>query len=274
MATAGHEKGALPGSQGGEWLVDGGSNANITPFSSDFLSLEAANSVSSVILGNGQRLSVEGMGTCRIGLEGDQTIDLFNVLFVPQFNQRIISVFMLLLNGYEVNFSPRDLSCTITKNGVVVVNCRRSENLWFAGRQINVNRHVNHAVTADLWHLKFNHLNEQGLKLLCTKNMVNGMDVQAGGNTFHKDCIGCNSGKQTTLPPAARSGFQAKNKLQLVPTDLLDINFLSVHSYRTFSCSLMISLVCHGYIFLKTNLIIFLFFYSGKNWWSFNQDGS
>ena len=144
------------------------------------------------------------MGTCRVSLEGDQTIDLFNVLFVLQFNQRIISVFMLLLNGYEVNFSPRDLSCTITKNGVVVVNCRRYE---FAGRHMNVNKHANHALTADLWHLKLNHLNEKDVKLLYTKNM--GMDVQAGENTFHKKCIGCNSRKHTTLPPVARSGFQA-----------------------------------------------------------------
>ena len=221
------------GSKGGDWLVDGGSNSNISPFSSDFHSLEVASNASPVVLGNGQRLSVMGVGVCRVGLDGGSFLELSNVLHVPDFKQRIISVFMLLCNGYSVHFSPKDLSCVISKNDKIILTCNRSENLWYAGKTSHKCRsNANYAVTADLWHLKFNHLNESDLSALYKYNMVTGMDVAPGGNNFHKNCLGCNCGKQTKLPPAQSSGFISENALELVHTDLLDVTVRSIYGYR------------------------------------------
>ena len=61
-----------------------------------------------------------------------------------------------------------------------------------------------------LWHLCFGHLNFGGLKLLCTKGMVNGLP-----SVDHLDqlCKGCLLGKQSRKSVPVEATSRAKEKL-------------------------------------------------------------
>ena len=91
------------------WLIDSGYTNHMTYDQRLFKELNKT-ITSKVRIGNGAYLAVKGKGT--VAIEGHTGLKLiFNVLYVPEINQNLLSVGQLLEKGYKVLFE--DNHCMI-----------------------------------------------------------------------------------------------------------------------------------------------------------------
>ena len=70
---------------------------------------------------------------------------------------------------------------------------------------------------ASLWHLRFGHLNQDGIRELAKKGMVHGLPDMDYSRPF---CEGCVLGKQARNSFPRRAEYRAKNTLELIHTDI------------------------------------------------------
>ena len=57
-----------------------------------------------IYVGNNARVGVKGIGTCKLVLQGGNTLILHDVLFAPEIRRNLISVVALLNSGFSLNF--------------------------------------------------------------------------------------------------------------------------------------------------------------------------
>lgn len=135
---------------------------------------------SEVWLGNDKQIIVEGRGTIAIPTSNDDTKLLQDVQYVPSLAHNLLSVGQLIKGGYSILFE--NDCCNIydkKKSSHKIVGVQMTQNKMFS---LNVSDgDVSSALTvkgstkADLWHLRYGHLNVKRLQLLGRKNMVVGL---------------------------------------------------------------------------------------------------
>jgi len=91
------------------WLIDNGCTHHMTHDKDMFVKLEKTHS-SKVKIGNGDYIEVKGIGDITIDV-GSGTKIIFDVLYVPEINQNLLSVGQLLEKGYVVVF--KDKTCEV-----------------------------------------------------------------------------------------------------------------------------------------------------------------
>ncbi|CAJ2645171.1 unnamed protein product [Trifolium pratense] len=92
-----------------EWLIDSGCTNHMT-YDRDLFKELNKTSISKVRIGNGEQIAVEGIGTISIKTQAGMK-QIFNVLYVPEINQNLLSVAQLLEKNYKVIFEHK--SCVI-----------------------------------------------------------------------------------------------------------------------------------------------------------------
>jgi hypothetical protein len=70
---------------------------------------------------------------------------------------------------------------------------------------------------AQLWHYRYGHLSQKGLKILVQKNMVRGLPKLEESS---KVCSDCMAGKQYREPFPKVSSWRATQRLQLIHADV------------------------------------------------------
>ena len=122
-----------------------------------------------VKLGDGLLKKVEGKGTIVVHTkEGNQKF-IHDVLYVPSLSQNLLNVGQLLRKGYSLYFD--DGVCTVydKKNKLTMSKVGMSQNNVFP---LGMPLHEKIALKSEavdeshLWHLRYGHLNYQGLQLL------------------------------------------------------------------------------------------------------------
>lgn len=202
----------------GVWYVDSGCSNHMSSAKSMFRELNESLK-SKVRLGDGKQLEVEGRGTIAIKTEQGNTKLLYDVQYVPNLAHNLLSVGQLINSGYSVLFE-NDL-CLICdkKSKEVVVKIVMGRNRMFP---LDLSGNVSKALTvrgdddAKLWHLRYGHLNVQGLKLLSSKDMVQGLP-KIGELEL---CEGCLYGKQSKGPFPNGRAWRASESLELLHADL------------------------------------------------------
>jgi len=92
------------------WLIDSGCTSHMTYDQELFKKLDRI-AISKVRIGNEAYLAVKGKGT--VAIKGNTGLKLiYDVLYVPEINQNLLSVDQLLEKGYKVLFE--DKFCLIT----------------------------------------------------------------------------------------------------------------------------------------------------------------
>ncbi|KAK3015933.1 hypothetical protein RJ639_005748 [Escallonia herrerae] len=143
-----------------------------------------------VKLGNGTIFQAQGKGT--IGVQTKQgTRFIRDVLLVPDLEHKLLSLGQLLENDHTLQFQDKYTSGVAIKVSTV-------EDSW-------------------LWHRRFGHINFKNLKLLYKENMVEGLPTI---EEKHEVCEGCAFGKHHRQPFSKGITWRAKEKLELVHTDL------------------------------------------------------
>jgi len=218
-----------------DWLVDSGCTHHMCNSASQMLTLEGVQEEKRVLLGNSTWARVANVGSVELKVRTGQnsvvSLRLENVLLVPDLRKNLISVSCLMDAGIDVEFKGSQGTCSFIKGGETVGKANKVQNLWvldtlkwgdgfiaqsnLAGMGFLASKNQ----TLGLWHLRFNHLNEDDLKRLANSNAVKGLEM-SGGQAVKGRCSGCALGKQhrDPFPQAERKETKI---LELIHSDLI-----------------------------------------------------
>jgi GAG-pre-integrase domain len=151
-----------------------------------------------VKLGDDKEIRVEGKGRVVVQASHNTWV-LHDVYYIPQLSQNLLSIGQMLESGCTIIFEGEsciivdfgtDKTMTIVKktpNNLFPIEIGKVKEKALAAKEDSQNR---------LWHLRYGHLNINGLKLLNQKHMVIGLpEIEDVGL-----CEGCILGKQSKLP--------------------------------------------------------------------------
>ena len=199
------------------WYVDSGCSNHMTKNKSCFVQLDETIK-SKVTLGDGNVQTIEGKGTIAVKTQNGSQKYIHDVFYVSGLTQNLLSVGQLIHKNYKVIFD--DDKCNIIdKRKGQIISIQMAPNkvfpLFMPFGQNNALKCENMDESI-LWHLRYGHLNFNGLKLLKQKNMVLGLPFISSNL---KVCEGCIYGKMHRLP-FPKTSWRAKAPLQLVLADI------------------------------------------------------
>ncbi|RDX79370.1 hypothetical protein CR513_40214, partial [Mucuna pruriens] len=195
------------------WLIDSDYTNHMTYDRELFKCLDNTE-VKQVRIENGEQIPVKGKGSIAITSHiGTKT--LFNVLYVLEINQNLLSVGQLLEKGFKVIFE--DKSCIIKgPTGLEMFKVKmKSKSFSFDPMKEQVAFSII-ASSIDLWHKKLGHFHHLGMNYMLKNQLVRGVPFLT--KKLAK-CEACDFGKQTRTP-FLESSWRASQKLQLVHTDV------------------------------------------------------
>ncbi|KAI3675541.1 hypothetical protein L1987_85131 [Smallanthus sonchifolius] len=198
------------------WFLDSGCSNHMTGQQSLFKNIDRTDTVA-VRMGNGKRINVEGKGSVSLEVAGGKYKTLTDVQYAPDLGYNLLSVGQLMKGGHRLVFD--DGACTVLKKstGETVCTIPVASNNTFPLDVSNSN-HVAFATIVDdsyLWHLRFGHLNERSLQILCSNQLVYGLPKLKHWNV----CEICVHGKLTRASFPAES-FRTMEVLDLIHADV------------------------------------------------------
>lgn len=198
------------------WFVDSGFSNHMCGLKDKFKELEEFHKM--VRLKDNKVIQVEGKGIVAVQTSHGKIKLIYDVYFVPNLAHNLLSVGQLMTSGYSILFN--NGLCAIKDNlGQMIANICMTANKMFP---LEVSEVHNFALVANakdelkLWHLRYEHLNVNGLKLLSEKSMVlelhkiNSLDL----------CETCVYGKQARHYFPVGVSWRAKKCLELIHADL------------------------------------------------------
>jgi len=130
-----------------------------------------------IVFGDATKIPVKGKGKILINLKNGKHEFISNVYYVSNVKNNILSLGQLLEKGY--NILMKDYSLLIRDNhDKIIAKVQMTKNRMFL---LNIQTDVAKCLKSCLkdpnwiWHLRFGHLNFDGLRLLARKNMVKGL---------------------------------------------------------------------------------------------------
>ncbi|CAL9010551.1 unnamed protein product [Prunus brigantina] len=150
------------------WYVDSGCSNHMTGNRQCFVKFEE-NVNSQVKLGDGKLHNVKGKGIISVQTREGTPKLIYDVLYVPNLAQKLLSVGQLLQKVFSVKFD--DDHCVISdkKNNIVVAKIKMMANKVFPLIMTSKENYVLKAENVEeslLWHMRYGHLNQRSLQLL------------------------------------------------------------------------------------------------------------
>jgi hypothetical protein len=212
------------------WLIDTGASQHMTMQRSWFSSFSELTHPTNVNFGDGLQLKAAGIGSIAVPtLVGGQqlTLQLLDVLYVPQISVNLISV-AALDNDFKFVIKKGSISIYNTHNELIAIAHRSTSNLYHlidvsAASSNKVSNSVISALVSqvsnmDLWHQRLGHLGVDNIRLMETQRLVEGLSISPKDSLDF--CEGCVLGKQSRLPFLKSGSVRAGDLLELIHVDL------------------------------------------------------
>ena len=218
-ATSNPEKAAA------SWIADSGTSDHMTPFESDFETLEAA-PIKEVQQADGSTIKSEKAGAVLFERAEGGFKRITGVYFLPELQHALFSIRRITDDGCSVIFrSAKDAAPPLSifdEDGSVFTHGVKAGGIYHLSSKTVSPDHLfamalmttNPSVS--VWHARLGHLNAQSLEKLA--RITSQIDLSAKPKTI--SCSPCVSGKQTRSTFPARDSFAATAPLQLVHGDL------------------------------------------------------
>ena len=123
------------------WWVDTGANIHVCADISMFSSYQGLQGVS-VLMGNGLHASVRGVGTVHLKFTSRKIVQLRNVQHVPTIRKNLVSVSLLLRDGFKVVLECNKV--VMSKHGQFIGKCYECGGLFRLSLADFCNKSVNH----------------------------------------------------------------------------------------------------------------------------------
>ena len=107
------------------WVLDSAASMHICNDKDRFDDLKEDESFGNIVVGNGNRVKIEGIGSVQLKLHYGGVKTLRNVRYVPSFSYNLISLGELASRGYK--YIGNDDCCKVYKNGELVLQGKRNE---------------------------------------------------------------------------------------------------------------------------------------------------
>ncbi|GKV16453.1 hypothetical protein SLEP1_g27093 [Rubroshorea leprosula] len=149
-----------------------------------------------VWLGDNEKVQIEGKGTIAIRTKSGIEKLIHDVYYIPNLAHNLLSVGLLVENGYLVEFHDGLCEIKCSKSDMPLAKIPMAKNKMFPLEISCLNDLALVANVKDdfkLWHLRYWHLHFNGLKLLNQKKMVYGLPSVV---PIDDVCEGCVYGKQ------------------------------------------------------------------------------
>lgn len=182
---------------------------------------------SEVVIANNQKIMVRNAGDARIKI-GAGSVNIRNVLLVPDLTTNLLSVSQTVKNGNKVVFD--STGCKIYNNKEVLVATAKLVNNMYKLKCTSEKVFTVQEDNYSLWHRRLGHLNYEYMNKL--RNLVT-TDSNLNFKENKENCQICVNGKQTRLP-FKHTGSRAKEKLELIHSDVcgpLEVNSLGGARY-------------------------------------------
>lgn len=146
---------------GNDWILDSGCSFHMCPHKQWFMDLKHER-LGSVLLGNDQVCSVEGIGSIKLKLHDGSCKILSEVTYIPQLKRNLVSLGMLESKGYCFKFENGVMY--VIKGSTIVMKGIRNHSLYyldvvavFGETEVNVQHDIN------IWHKRLGHVGEKRL---------------------------------------------------------------------------------------------------------------
>lgn len=209
------------------WIVDSGATCHIVGQKQQFVYFNK-NHREEVYVANGQQMSAEGKGTIRVNFInkfGNRTsVEIADVLFIPEIKGNLISVKRLAEKGYKVNFN--DKQCEISKGDKQVAVGDISGNLY----KLRTPNTICIAESSETqtkgcvheWHRILGHRDIEVVKSLTSGKFVNAIEYEEciEGCKNILNCSVCLEGKMSKMKFPQKSFNRAKQVMDMVHSDV------------------------------------------------------
>ena len=208
------------------WIVDSGATClmcNDQQLFKQFVSLKKPQAVT---LGDGHTLEVVGQGIvtleARLPSGKIKRCNLNNVLCVPKLAYNLLSVTKASEAGKTVCFN-KNVCTILNKKGKALAIAAKLGSLYYLNCKQSQNQLMNVSIDKreskeTLWHRRYGHLGENGLRKLAKKGLVDSFNYDASEEiSFCETYIG---GKHHKSPMPSSSGNRLKELLGLVHSDI------------------------------------------------------
>ena len=143
------------------WWVDTGANIHVCADISMFSSYQGLQGVS-VLMGNGSHASVCGVGMVDLKFTLGKIVQLKNVPRVPTIRKNLVSVFLLLRDGFKVVLKSNKI--VLSKHGQFIGKGYECGGLFHLSFANFYNKSVNHICgtindISSVWHSRLCHVN-------------------------------------------------------------------------------------------------------------------
>ncbi|CAG4958833.1 unnamed protein product [Colias eurytheme] len=209
---------ASTANESNSWHIDSGASMHMT-MHRDWLTDITVSPVPSIRIANNKELKVECCGNVCIKVKAHDgstdSIQVRNVLFVPELKTNLLSVSKIIQSGCNVIFN--ESGCKIYNASNKLVAHARLMNATYLLNTLQEMQVMMAKADDDtyLWHQRMGHLNFTSLNKvpLCTEgvNLSTGME--------NSICVTCLEGKQTRKPFPAE-GSRATSLLELIHSDV------------------------------------------------------
>lgn len=196
------------------WYLDSGASQHMTPHH-EWLRNVRPSTTKQISVANNQKMDVDTVGDMTINING-RSIDVKDVLCVPDLAANLLSVSRITIMGNKVSFAVDGCSIFNEKNELLT-RARLIDGVYKISASPVCNGMVAKSDTDFMtWHRRLGHLNFSDVRKL-NNNKVNGvMFKDSGGDVTCEVCV---QSKQSRKP-FSNKGKRATNMLDLVHTDL------------------------------------------------------
>jgi transposase InsO family protein len=201
------------------WYLDTGCSNHMTGHKSWLINYDASRS-STIRFADGRTLKSEGVGDVLIkGKNGNQAL-ITDVLYVPDMKSNLLSMGQLVEKGFTMTLGNNEMK-VYNGDKKLILCAPLSQSRTF---QVQFTASTSHCLASEaihdaawLWHLRYGHLNFQSLNNLKNHKMVSGLpDIRVPKEM----CRNCLVGKQARKSFVDHIAMRAKNKLDVVHTDV------------------------------------------------------
>lgn len=199
-----------------EWFVDSGATNHMTPHAALLKQIKKSD-ISKINVANNEMLQVEGTGIAEIE-HGGHTIEVKNVLLVPNLTGNLLSVSEMVKNKNTVIFDNQ--GCTVfDADNEIVAKAKENNGIYAIQNKSASCFLTNDNTKCEIvkWHRRLGHLNFNDMCRM-KNGITDGMNF-TGKNDALVECQVCSEGKQHRSPFKS-SGERKEKFLQLIHSDV------------------------------------------------------
>ena len=229
-----------------DWWVDTGANIHVCADKSLFSFYQVGRS-GALLMGNGARAGVHGVGTVDLKLTSGKTVQLKNVHHVPSIRKNLISGSLLCRDGFKLVFESN--KCVMSKYGTFVGKGYESGGLFRLSLvdtlPLAVNNVVNNVnVEMNVWHSRLCHVNLGCMSRLAVLNLIPKFDVAKSSK-----CHTCVEAKQPRKPHKAAVARELA-PLELIHSDICEMNGILTKGGKRYFITFIDDCTRYCYVYL------------------------